>query len=627
MHLLPVPKTIKKSDGNFILSQDCAIVLNKDLSVSKLDSIFTIAEKIETLIVSRPTVTKTDIGVDNPIYIKLEEGSNPDAYTLEINKNKIIIIGQGYSGIYYATQTFLQILRQSGRNIPCMKIDDAPDYKVRGYYFDIARGKIPSLEELYKMIDRFASYKINQFQLYIEHTFLFRQHTDIWAGANPITAEEIVRLDEYCQKRHIELVPALSAFGHFCTPLKSKRHQHLNELDIDASELPFAWWERIQGYTLNATDDESIELIGSMIDELAPLFTTNIFNICCDETWHLGKGKNKKLADKIGVGQLYCNFVEKLAKIVNKHNMRPMLWGDVILHHPELISELPKNAIVLNYDTANYDPKKPTSPKFKNANIDFYICVQLSTQNKFVGDFDKSTAGVFALAKEGFKYGAIGFLGNEWGDAGHINTHTNSLHGMILSATMSWNTNSYKDTEINKFDSSLSYLEFGDKTEKTVSVLRKIGKRQLITWHEMCFWVDSSIPQDWRNQKTNAPDSLVGIPNTKKIFKAYNEIPALYEQLADIAELASPKDKLAYQEMLFGVKGVSLLLEICLVTKKAAGLELPENTLTYYNTADKMRRFESDFLKLWHKRNRPSEYYRIQKTFSDIATFIEGFKY
>ena len=30
----------------------------------------------------------------------------------------------------------------------------------------------------------------------------------------PLTAQEIMELDDYCAARHIELVPSLSTFGH-----------------------------------------------------------------------------------------------------------------------------------------------------------------------------------------------------------------------------------------------------------------------------------------------------------------------------------------------------------------------------------------------------------------------------
>ena len=68
----------------------------------------------------------------------------------------------------------------------------------RGFYHDVTRGRVPKLSFLKKMADRMAYYKMNQLQLYIEHTFLFRDFSEIWRDDTPLTAEEIMELDHYC---------------------------------------------------------------------------------------------------------------------------------------------------------------------------------------------------------------------------------------------------------------------------------------------------------------------------------------------------------------------------------------------------------------------------------------------
>ena len=53
------------------------------------------------------------------------------------------------------------------------------------------------------------------------------------------------------------------------------------------------WAERIHHHTIDPTNEGSIKLICSLIDQYAPLFRSKYFNICCDETFDLGKGRNK----------------------------------------------------------------------------------------------------------------------------------------------------------------------------------------------------------------------------------------------------------------------------------------------------------------------------------------------
>lgn len=79
---------------------------------------------------------------------------------------------------------------------------------------DISRDKVPTLETTFALVDRLASWKINQFQLYTEHTFAYRHHEEVWAKASPFTGDDILALDAYCHERYIELVPNQNSFGH-----------------------------------------------------------------------------------------------------------------------------------------------------------------------------------------------------------------------------------------------------------------------------------------------------------------------------------------------------------------------------------------------------------------------------
>ena len=92
-----------------------------------------------------------------------------------------------------------------------LHIEDEPSIANRGYYFDCARGRVPKLDWLKKLADRMAYYKMNQLQLYIEHSYLFRGMTELWRDDTPLTAEEIMEFDHYCNERGIELVPSCPA--------------------------------------------------------------------------------------------------------------------------------------------------------------------------------------------------------------------------------------------------------------------------------------------------------------------------------------------------------------------------------------------------------------------------------
>ena len=85
---------------------------------------------------------------------------------------------------------------------------------VVGYMLDVSRNKVPTMASLYRMVDVLAELGYNQFQLYTEHTFAYRDHAVVWNDASPMTAEEVRALDAYCAGKGIDLVPNQNSFGH-----------------------------------------------------------------------------------------------------------------------------------------------------------------------------------------------------------------------------------------------------------------------------------------------------------------------------------------------------------------------------------------------------------------------------
>ena len=51
---------------------------------------------------------------------------------------------------------------------------------------DVSRDKVPTIATLTALVDRLASLKVNQVQLYSEHTFAYRDHPEVHAAASPL---------------------------------------------------------------------------------------------------------------------------------------------------------------------------------------------------------------------------------------------------------------------------------------------------------------------------------------------------------------------------------------------------------------------------------------------------------
>jgi hypothetical protein len=547
--------------------------------------------------------------------------ASPEHYTLTIGPGRIHATGGCEPGLFHAAQTLAQIVRQStDGSLPALRIDDGPDFPVRGFYHDISRGKVPTRETLFALVERMAALKLNQLQLYIEHTFAFANHPDIWAGSDPLTADDIRALDEHAARHHVELVPSLSTFGHFYTALVSPRKQHLNEFPIDASQLPFSWWDRMGHYTLDCRNPDSVALVREMILELRPLFRSRFFNLCCDETFDLGKGRNAAEAARTSTGRLYLDFLLQLIAIVREAGCTPMFWGDIVGNHPELARELPHDVVALDWDYSA-GLKDTKSRLFKKARAPFYACPGVCGWDRWVNDLDTATTNIVAFAKRARRDGAIGFLNTDWGDRGHINCLGNSFHGLALGAAAAWNVRGTAG-DVAALDAAFASQEFGDASGRTVKLMREAGRLNVVSWRLYTLWLDPTPhrPAEWWNARTGVPVDLLAI-DPRKAFSAAKRLGTIARQLD---RLVRANDPIAGRELLLGCQGSSLLNAIgghllCL----ARGAKPPRGTPPLLELTNDLRRFEGEFAAVWHARNRPSEYWRLRAALLEIARRAE----
>ncbi|MBV8780024.1 MAG: family 20 glycosylhydrolase, partial [Phycisphaerae bacterium] len=344
----------------------------------------------------------------------------PQGYRLTIGRHGILIVAADEAGAFYGRQT-LQQLSMHLSALPCCIIDDWPDFAARGVMLDVSRDKVPTMATLFALIDRLASWKINQLQLYIEHTFAYRDHQEVWKDASPFTADEIRALDDYCRKRFIELVPNQNSFGHMERWLKHARYLPLAEAP-DGAQTPWGfYWNG--PFSLCPTDPKSIPFLAGLYDELLPNFRSGLFNVGCDETFDIGAGRSAAAVKERGVHAVYLDFLESVYKLVQERGRRMMFWGDIIRHAPELLPALKERlpnaiAMVWNYEAeTTFDAD---GAMFASVGVPFYVCPGTSSWCSIAGRTDVMRANARSAAIEGKRHGAIGYLMTDWGDYGHL---------------------------------------------------------------------------------------------------------------------------------------------------------------------------------------------------------------
>lgn len=307
-----------------------------------------------------------------------------------------------------------------------------PMFADRAYMLDISRDKVPTMGTLRLIVDLLAKFEYNQFQLYTEHTFAYSTHRDVWEAASPLTAEEIRELDAYCALRGIDLVPNQNSFGHLERWLVKPAYNHLAELPQGGAPLPWGGFKK-DPTTLCPTDPASLAFLDGLYAELLPNFASGLFNVGCDETFDLlGGGRSAAAVRERGEGRVYLDFLKQVAVLARKHGKRPMFWGDVILKHPELVPELPKDLIALDWGYEGNHPFMAEAAKFRAAGLEFYVCPGTSAWNSLAGRVENMRENMVAAERAGRLHGARGFLVTDWGDGGHWQPLAASLPGLVF---------------------------------------------------------------------------------------------------------------------------------------------------------------------------------------------------
>ncbi len=476
MILLPLPKKTEEKEGNLMLRMDTMIVMDTSCPQGIIVYARQLKEEVlnwagMTIEIGRGTFRKGDI------LLMVDASLGEQHYTLKIEEEGAFLCGGSLTSLGWAVQTLRQIVRQSGGLLPHVAIDDEPDMKNRGFYHDATRGRIQTLENMKKMVDILSFYKMNQLQLYVEHTYLFRDLTELWRDETPMTAEEVLELDQYCYERGVELVPSIATFGHLYKLLKTRSFEHLCELPGSFEER-FGFQDRMHHHTVNVSNRDAITLIKEMINEYMQLFRTDKFNICADETFDLGTGRSASLAEEKGKGVLYMEYIKELFEFLIEKGKTPMFWGDIICGHPELYPQLPREVICLNWGYGDNQPERETEI-LHSVGATQYLCPGVRGWNLWVNLIRGGYVNITRMCGFARKHDAIGMLNTDWGDFGHVNHPIFSIPGIIFGAVCSWGE---KVPEFEELCRQISVLEFGDASGELLSCLDRVSGTMAFSW-------------------------------------------------------------------------------------------------------------------------------------------------
>jgi hypothetical protein len=360
-------------------------------------------------------------------------------YTLNILPGQLTVEYSNRQGLYYALVSLKVLKINYSGTIPCVYLEDFPDLAERGMMLDISRNKVPKPETLMGIVSLLADLKYNHFELYIEgFSFAYPSFKNLWEGKEtPVTGEEIQQLDTFCRAHFIDLVPNQNSFGHMMAWLATEQFADLAECP-DGYKI-FGLME-MKG-TLDPNDPRSVELVTRMTDDLLPNFTSAYYNVNLDEPLELGKGKSKDEVQESGLASVYLDYAMKIHDLVTNRNKKMLMWGDIILRHPDVIRQLPKDITLLDWGYESSYPFDRNCKTLQSSGLRYMVCPGTSSWTSILGRTENMLGNIKAAASSGVKYGAAGLLLTDWGDMGHWQYLPVSYAGYLAGGALSWNSN------------------------------------------------------------------------------------------------------------------------------------------------------------------------------------------
>ena len=560
LHLIPAVKKLELTGGSF---QKKAISFPKGLYEDRLERAL---EKLPCC----------EYGA--PITLRIADTTG-EAYALWIGEDTVTVEADSAAGAFYAIQTLRQIFQQE--EIPCLHIQDKPDFSHRGFYHDVTRGKVPTVETIKQLVDTMAYYKLNSLQLYVEHTFEFAQCKELHPHTGCLTADELAQIDAYCRENFIDFIPSLSTFGHMYEILQQEQYQHLRTLH-PYTPSPNFWYERMRHHTIDPLQPESFSLVRGLIDEYVPHFPSEWFNICCDETFDLKEAHGKEAS-----GKIYVDFVKQIIAHVKSKGKKVMMWADILLQHPEVIEEIPEDICFLNWNYSATPPEAnvETFAKLGRSQI---VCPGTSTWNRLCEDVDKEEQNISLMAQYGYRHGAVGILNTNWGDWGNPCSLELAMYGLVLGAEKGWSVSTALDDRFYAGVDALLYRQPG-----AMALLKQVSRLHALLSRR-------NFIKDYFSHRYPAYNEATGI-SPETVTAVQNAYTLLAAQLkAQVWTLDAYR-----QELLLCLEGLCVMAELW---GKLSGLSVERITDT--------QSWLAGYRASWLARNKESELSRIEEVFT-----------
>jgi hexosaminidase len=418
--------------------------------------------------------------------LTLDAAMRDEGYVLRTTRNRVVIVGASASGVFYGVQTLKQLVDGEGKAARLLgaRIRDWPAMRYRGFHDDLSRGPVPTLEFQKAQIRAFATWKLNVYSPYFEHTLAYPTDPLIAPPGGAMSRDDVRALVAYAKQYHIDVIPEQEAFGHLHHILKYELYSSL-------AETP-------HGHVLAPGQAGSLALIDRMFAELDTLFPSQFVHLGADETDELGLGQTSERVAREGLGAVYLDFLKQIEQRLRPSGKRFLFWGDIAMNSPDLVKTLPKDMVAVAWNYWSFDKFDNYISPFRDAGIETWVAPGVSNWSRVYPDFGIALRNIQGFVRDGQRMGSTGVLNTSWDDDGEA-IFNQVWYGVLFGAAASWQPG---ETNIEQFQSSYGRAFHGDTTgaidaaqRHLIAAHAALSAANVGDAHDRLFWLDPWTPE------------------------------------------------------------------------------------------------------------------------------------
>lgn len=392
--ILPKPVLCTRSNKSYSFSK-FVVFADDALTAEAINLKNTLAVLFSGMI----ELTKDPQGAN--VHLRMNPTLNNEAYTLMVDNSGIVIESSSRTGAFYGVQSLLQLLpldcyqqKSAEVVIQGLHVEDYPRFQYRGIFLDVARN-FHTKDEVIRLLDIMASYKLNKFHFHICDDEGWRVEieglpelttygskrcfspdeaeglqpcfgsgpTTNSHGTGHYTKTDFIEILKYAHERHIEVIPEIDMPGHARAAIMSMKHRYKKFMAQGETEKALEYmlvdvddqseYTSVQGWTDNVIDvslPSTYKFLEKVTDEMLAMYkTANVplttIHTGGDEVPHGVWEKSPTCIDFLNKHNEYSttqdlayHFVQTFGTILSERGLIAAGWEEIALTHGETVT-------------------------------------------------------------------------------------------------------------------------------------------------------------------------------------------------------------------------------------------------------------------------------------------------